>query len=359
MANEEEERLERKKRIFKNILDDAASIGAGALTYAHGHKLQSAAQQYTGDKFLQHLRNNRGDKAEYNKIIKSLGGMADSRATNKIDPIASGLGSTGDVLAFKGVKNKDGGKKNIYISRPKDIGPMNDSLGMGFMAEGDAPKYLNAKAKRQHEQGMSGLAGENLKTTKGRKHIVLHVPTGKDSAGKVIGHNNPSILLHELGHAAGSGRTDTVKHKIINANKDLAIKMQNYQQHSFKSPIGTIETRRGVQAFAPTVAGAFAKRRSGESEQDYLARRRKYERVGSALSTLPEVPLLAEEARASINAIRLAKKIGVKPGYGTLGRAYATYLAGGLTVPAAKFLADEAVYQTRKRALDARGEKNS
>lgn len=157
---------------------------------------------------------------------------------------------------------------------------------------------------------------------------------------------NPSLFLHELGHSTGSGRDDTIKHKLINANRKLYGKSHNYA--FTKNPIAS--------AIAPSLA-SITKKRDGESEEDYMDRRQKRRHIANVATAIPTLPLLAEEARASINAYKLGKKMGVPVDKKALGVAFGTY-ASSLIPNMARAVTDTVAHRAEKTSLKNR-QKNS
>lgn len=174
----------------------------------------------------------------------------------------------------------------------------------------------------------------------------------KDERAHLI--NSPSkdtnALLHELGHSAGIGRNDTLKHKLINAN--IAVKQRSLRLLD-NSAINA------SRAAIPSVVAQMARRREGESEEDFLNRKQKYRHISNALGASIALPILAEEARASYNAVRLGKKMNIPVDKKQLAAAFGTYAAHGLSVPALRAALDVAFHKKDLERLNNRKANNA
>jgi hypothetical protein len=236
------------------------------------------------------MKNRPEDLAGTQKILDSL-----KAHSSKVE-----TGSDPNVQTFH-VKGKSGpGKKLTYI--PNMVG-MPDGASFNF-------KDINRKAMTPTEE----------------KIFEKAMPVGNErSHGVTVHTKNPSVLLHELGHATGSDRNDTLKHKIIGANRKLYGKSHMYAA----SGAGALGA-----GILPSIAGALTKRKAGESEEQYVDRKQRNRHLANAATAVPVLPMLAEEARASIVGHKLGKKMGVPVNKKALGAAFGTY---------ASFLAPNAV----------------
>lgn len=180
------------------------------------------------------------------------------------------------------------------------------------------------------------------KTNQAAKDALHHVNTEPHKRSQIIfrASDNHSALLHEIGHLTGRDRNDTLKHKLINANADLYQKSLNYGMGN-KSLLAA--------NLLPTLA-LGTKRKDGESEEQFMDRRQKNRHLLNATSAIPSLPMLAEEARASINAYKLGKKIGVPVDKKLLAAAFGTY-ASSLTPNAVRAIADIADHRLEKNKL--------
>lgn len=179
-------------------------------------------------------------------------------------------------------------------------------------------------------------------TNQAARNALHHVNTEPHKRSHIIfrASNSPSALLHEIGHLTGRERNDTLKHKLINANADLYQKSLNYGMGN-KSLLAA--------NLLPTIAFG-TKRKDGESEEQFMDRRQKNRHLLNAASAIPTLPALAEEARASINAYKLGKKIGVPIDKKFLATAFGTY-ASSLTPNAVRAVADIADHRLEKNKL--------
>ncbi len=299
----------------------ASEIARASIGAATTHAIKTKANEIARDKLMRPV--DAKEVADYDKVVESLKarsgpGSFDAR------------GVFGDVSNFEDIKNKQGGSKHISIIRQSNV------LGGGGGAALNLGKTKFESPEMRGHFSSSGLDPDtvvkNLKSG-GRHHQVL------------IEHQNPNILLHELGHIAGDGRNDTLKHKLINLNK------KGYG-------LGQKPAAQVAAALAPSVVNMATKRRDNETREEFLDRQQKYRNRISALTVLPSVPTLVEEARASINAHNIGKKIGVKVSKKDLLAAYGTYLAGGLAPSALRNISDRVVNKYEKdraRHIEAHG----
>lgn len=162
---------------------------------------------------------------------------------------------------------------------------------------------------------------ELLKTLRGAKpgsdipgmdELDDYVSKNKGRQINLIGTTgNSDLLLHELGHTAGT-RHGTASGALMRLN--------SFQPNRF-----------GAKALASTGA-MLTHRKAGESKEEYEERSRKNAIKSGLLGSSLYLPMLAEEARASLNANKLGKKLGVKvDNRRGLIPAYGTYVAGALT----------------------------
>jgi len=137
---------------------------------------------------------------------------------------------------------------------------------------------------------------------------------------------NHTILAHELGHATGFG-----------ANNTFHIARGLSQAGNRLADLGRI------------YSGARA---GGARTQEELDSARKTNRRVTALQIGTALPRLAEEARASIRAHGLAKKLtGQGVNKKLLGAAYGTYLANALAPAVVSNRLNEAMIRSRERQL--------
>ncbi len=132
----------------------------------------------------------------------------------------------------------------------------------------------------------------------------------RDQINVLATKGNHSILLHELGHSAGT-RHGTASGALV--------RLGNINPPSMAT--------KGVAA----TGAMLTHRRAGESKEDYEKRSKKNAIKSGLLGSAMYIPTLAEEARATLNANRLGKKLGVKvDNRKLLLPAYGTYVAGAL-----------------------------
>lgn len=250
-----------------------------------------------------------GDTAAFQKILDNL---KDQSA--KVD-VLPGFTSDYDQTTFH-LKGKTGpGKKLTYAP---NVWGLPD--GASYSVPESTVEALTDEQRKQ--------LNPNIIPEKGGRSGVVSVKT-----------KDPATLLHEIGHETGGNRTDTLKHRIIKANKGLYAKSQ---AHAFTAnPL--------VSAIAPSIASAMTKRKDNESEEDYLKRKQRNRHLTNAASALGVAPMLAEEARASIVAHKLGKKMGVPVDKKSLLTAFGTY--GSTLIPNAVRAATDVI--SHKREMDS------
>ncbi len=247
---------------------------------------------------------------------KSLSNKSDTEHGPHHEKIVKYLedNSVGGNKAIDGVptyqiKNKDGLLKRVTLNMDPDAPDM--VLDLNHVKKVDDPN-------------LKPLLENFYPKDKERAHLVN--TTSKD----------PSTLLHELGHSAGRGRNDTIKHKLINANIALYGKSQRLlQSHMLNAS----------RAAIPSLVAQLSRQKEGESEEEFLNRKQKYRHITNALGASVALPVLAEEARASYNAVRLGKKMNVPVSKKQLAAAFGTYAAQGLSVPAMRAAFDIAYHK--------------
>lgn len=125
---------------------------------------------------------------------------------------------------------------------------------------------------------------------------------------------HPAVLAHEMGHATGIGKHMTGSHANI-----------LHALHSWGPAAGTLAALAGTRSWA--LRGAT------KEERD---KRLKKLQIASGLGGVAAVPVLAEEARASINAVNLGRKAGKGLEYARhLLPAFGTYAAAPVALTGA------------------------
>lgn len=148
--------------------------------------------------------------------------------------------------------------------------------------------------------------------------------------------SDPSIVMHELGHATGAlgrpGKLSDRWRKVVGYSRRAA------QPVSLIPSIGI--SGRAVETKDPDEL----KKLDTENAAVHIA------------SGALHAPLLAEEARASVRALRMGKKHNIKVSPGLLAKAYGTYVNAAVTPTALTYLTTRALINHRRKQLEARKE---
>tara|TARA_B100000214_G_C23973126_1_gene631271 strand:- start:1021 stop:2778 length:1758 start_codon:yes stop_codon:yes gene_type:complete len=316
-----------------------ASIRAVGLGKKFGHnvnkkKLLGAYGTY-GGLALAHLSPYLVNKAIINRKRKNLEKKASQSEGTESDYTRKGLRAAGSLagaeLARRGVREvaKAGWKKskdsylNSLTKDTDDYHNLVKNIGVSTGADG---KYFTGKGGKKilftdtHQNSNKA----SFRSILGKENVRGAVILGKNKT-------DPDTLLHELGHATGTGR------KILN-NK-AALKLYSASKGN---------TARNVSRYgnlAATAGALYAK------DDESLDKAEKANRVGLALGAFHKAPQLAEEARASTRAIGLGKKFGHNVNKSKLLKAYGTYAAAA--VPhLAPYLINKAIINRKRKNLE-------
>jgi hypothetical protein len=211
-----------------------------------------------------------GKKKHFKKVLKSIG-------KKELD-----LRSKDNKNSIRGYKTKSGKRVIVY----------NQKKGRKF-SDFIIPDV-------GHQDVLRSVGIKNKKTLNyAKKH--------RDDLHFIKSNNNATSLLHELGHAKGYGK--------------------------YRLPLGRYSPSVYTSAAIP-VTGVLTSKRAGESEQDYRSRVGRNIAIATGAGIGLSTPRMLEEARASRNAIRIGKKINVKPNKPALYKAFGTYASKGLIMPA-------------------------
>jgi hypothetical protein len=235
--------------------------------------------------------------------------------------IGAGLGIGAGVMSNSAFHNslmsESNGKKKHFNKVLKSVGKKeldlrgkNSSIGGYKTKSGKRIIIYNQKKGKQfsdfmipdvgHQEVLRNIGIKNKKTLRyAKKH--------RDDLHFIKANNNATALLHELGHSKGYGK--------------------------YRLPLGRYAPSVYTSAAIP-ITGVLSSRRSNESEQDYRARIGKNIGIATGVGMGLSAPRLIEEARASRNAIRIGKKLKVKPNKPALYKAFGTYASKGLIMPA-------------------------
>jgi hypothetical protein len=203
-----------------------------------------------------------------------------------------------------------GGHSIYRTPSGKDIIITRSAMGNVALPTFSSRSITNDSTRRGALRVMRGAQSDH--DIPGMRELDDYVSKNKGRQINLIGTTgNSDSLLHELGHTAGT-RHGTASGALIRLNSIRP-------------------SRFGTKALASTGA-MLTHRKAGESKEEYEERSRKNAIKSGLLGSSLYIPMLAEEARASLNANKLGKKLGVKvdnrrgliPGYGT-------YVAGALT----------------------------
>ena len=150
---------------------------------------------------------------------------------------------------------------------------------------------------------------------------------GKDSA---IFSGTHSETLHELGHATGKGK------KILDRFKDMDIHRRGFDLSKKVFP-----ATQAAMLLGTTTA-------SDEKRLDLMDKANKAHLIGQSIANLP---LLMEEARASIRGYGFGKKFGVPANKAELAGAFSTYLAPALARTAIPYYLNKKIIDIKREQL--------
>lgn len=279
MPNKAHEEYKNKRE--REIGGGIAGGALGGVLINEGYK---AGQRAHGRHVRNQLDNASKFDDEYRKVLKGMTHVKD---------IAGGAHSGGHSI-YRTPSGKD-----IIITRGSDATIPSFSSRSAFNDE-FRPTFLKILRGETSDKDIVGI--DELKD---------YIRNNKDRQINLVGTSgNSSVLLHELGHTAGT-RHGTASGALVRLNSIKA------------SPLAT----KGVAA----TGALITHRRAGESKEDYEERSRKNAIKSGLLGSALNLPTLAEEARATLNANKLGKKLGVKvDNRKLLLPAYGTYVAGAL-----------------------------
>jgi hypothetical protein len=161
------------------------------------------------------------------------------------------------------------------------------------------------------------------------QYLISHL---LDADGKA--HSDPSLVLHELGHATGAlGRPGKASAR-------------------WRKAVGY--ARGGAMPASLLLSGGAAADAANVLTDKQLDDLDKRNAIGAVVGGALHTPLLAEEARASVRAMLMAKKHNIKVSPLMLGKAYGTYLNAAVTPTALSYLATRKLIDRRRQQLRAR-----
>jgi len=161
------------------------------------------------------------------------------------------------------------------------------------------------------------------------QYLISHL---LDAEGKA--HSDPSLVLHELGHATGAlGRPGKASAR-------------------WRKAVGY--ARGGAMPASLLLSGGAAADAANVLTDKQLDDLDKRNAIGAVVGGALHMPLLAEEARASVRAMRMAKKHNIKVSPLMLGKAYGTYLNAAVTPTALSYIATRKLIDRRRQQLRAR-----
>jgi len=246
-----------------------------------------------------------------------------------------------DELRDRGIEPPSGAAPKVEnLEPPLDATP---ALGIGlagsFIASRAAESTIMGKRNLNEDPiGKKLLRFAKGKGVKWQKSLDTRNAWAGDGVVSTHAMHHPSVLAHEIGHATGSTLAKKISNKLYGPALIYSSRVL---------PLLTAATYAGVTDAGP---GATAEERKKAMTRGQLA-------MGAV--SIPYLPALAEEARASGRASVLVGKItaksrgklrGVLSGLGTAARlapAYATYL-GGAGAP----IAGAALLQLKKSQID-------
>jgi hypothetical protein len=241
-------------------------------------------------------------------------------------------------------------------------------LGAGAITSGISRSLMkdHAKDTSKFESVLSSLGtkemdisdpdGNRIRAYKmpSGKHMIVNTPVGKvkdfmvpnvgdSSAVKSLGINSSRVQAYvdarkNVHYIKSSGDHTALLHELGHSAK----------ARKYGVPFGRYTPHTAITAILPTT-GVMTERRSDESENDYQKRVGKRVALTTAGAVALNAPTLAEEARASINASRIGKKIGVKPNRAHLLKAYGTYAGKGLVLPVVAGLGTYGMFKLKRR----------
>jgi hypothetical protein len=257
------------------------------------------------------------DKDDRRKISYTLGGAL------------AGMGA--GYAANKAFVHYD---KSAESDSPSDLKKIRDNLGRQVWAGSNVSahempngKYIvvadsqrRAHANINAQSMLKGMPDDLKKILKDKDKIDVVATTGK----------NATALMHELGHTAGNRST------FANLLRETKRIMPPHK-------------RLVIGSLAPGVASGITNRKAGETDEEYNKRfNRNVLSAGLGGSAVAGGADLLEEARANINASRLAKKMGVPLnkkelalGYGTYGSFAAIPTLAAAGILGAKYISDK------------------
>lgn len=321
-------RSELARNVLGNIGTAGLQLGAGTAATNMIQRTRTAAEEAEYDKVLDYLKTKSEKHTSLTKPSKLFGLFPEPETDSFV------------------IKNKQGGEKKITIGRARGMSSGSDGHLLDLKDAADVEKKYRGKGPAFDDQldKLKGLVRQH-----GLDPATEYAEASKPGAQRHhqvgLKQKDASILLHELGHSAGKGREDTLKNKLINLNR----KGYGY---------GVTPKAMVAAGLAPSLVNAVARKRSDESDEEYMDRKQKYRNRISAAATATALPTLVEEARASINAVNLGKKMGVKVNKKDLLAAYSTYLATGVAPSLARNMADRFVTNREKAALKNRKNNN-
>lgn len=275
------------------------------------------------DTFYEKLAAAKRSQDEDGGAGKLVGGLKGALGGTMLGSVGSGLGAGLSLAAMKREMRRDGdnsealraaiqskrhlraGAKPVYLS-PAGAGPKGNAFfGPDIMGHRQLQRLLKdpAYTREVHDAHRGVISGALTR--------------------------NHTILAHELGHATGSGNQPALH-------------------------IG-----RGVSNLAHNALGLgsyYSGYRAGTARtQEEIDSARRLNRRLSAAQLATALPTLAEEARASIRAHGLSKKLtGQGVNKKLLAAAYGTYLSGGVLPTLITNRVNESLLRQREKQLQER-----
>lgn len=311
------EKLAEEKKKDKKKFSAGAAAGSGALVFlGPGTFAGQAMSDIGGTAMKKELKKDKGKG--YKQLLSSMGHQ-------KGDQITFGDASPA-VLSGGHFKDKHG--KKIFFSED-----LTDTVKKTMLRK-KLEQMPESSAKKKHLKRLSQMYDNNAAFL--NKHIFNMADTkemdeyarGGIAMGKKM--KDADILLHELGHATGTGA------KVMNSLPGaLAYGLTT-------GPVGSIASIGGNLRASYKSLSADDKKSLDDAE--------KANKRALQISAIHKVPQLAEEARASIRAVGLGKKFGRNVNKRKLLGAYGTYAASAIP-HLAPYLVNKAIINKKRKNL--------